>query len=59
MYFHRTIADFRREELIAGKIDAKELGKIDRNPNVFKNFVSDTGGLIDSCFKFDMEAWKF
>ena len=56
---HTTIADFRREELLPGKIDAKELGKIERNPNVFKNYVCDTAGLVDSCFKFDMEAWKF
>jgi len=56
---HTTIADFRREELLPGKIDAKELGKIERNPNVFKNYVCDTVGLVDSCFKFDMEAWKF
>lgn len=34
------------------------MGKIERNPNVFKNFVCDFPGLIDNCCNFDFEGWK-
>jgi hypothetical protein len=41
VYLHKTVADFRREDIVYVNNLAKELGKIERNPNVFRNFQSD------------------
>ena len=38
LYLHKTIADFRREDIVHVSTIAKELGKKEHNPNVFKTF---------------------
>jgi hypothetical protein len=55
---HKTIADFRREEIVIPKLDGVDVGKVERNPNVFKNYVLDTPAIYEKCSKYDFEGWK-
>lgn len=57
-YFHQTISNFRKEDVVFPKLSAKDMDKIKRNPNVFKNWVSDTADIIEKCTKADFEYWK-
>lgn len=58
IYLHQTIADFRREEIVVPKLDGKEIGRIERNPNVFLNFFIDTPTILENSFKCDLDCWK-
>lgn len=57
-YFHQTVCNFRREDIVFPKLDAKDINKIERNPAVFKNWVVDSEIIIDQCLKCDFEGWK-
>lgn len=58
IYLHKTVADFRREDIVLPKLDGKEVGRAERNPNVFKNFIVDTHTTYENCSKYDFEGWK-
>jgi hypothetical protein len=58
IYLHKTIADFRREEIVLPKLDGEDVGKVERNPNVFKNYVLDNPAIYENCSKYDFEGWK-
>jgi hypothetical protein len=57
-YFHQTIADFRREEIVFPKLILSTKRKIERNPNVFKNWQADTPEILENCARYDFEYWK-
>lgn len=40
------------------KVAVKDLNKIKRNPNVFKNWIIDSDEVIEECTKCDFECWK-
>lgn len=46
------------EEIVCQKLSLTEAIKIERNPNVFKNWQLDTDPIIDSCVQGDFEHWK-
>jgi hypothetical protein len=41
-YFHQTIADFRRQEIVLQKLTKTHKVLRERNPNVFQNWISET-----------------
>lgn len=46
-YFHSTIADFRREEILFTNLKTSVSSKIERNPNVFKNWKIDNAEVVE------------
>lgn len=57
-FFHRTIADFRREDIAIPKRDFEDSSLVLRNPNVFKMWSQDTEKQLDMCYSADVEYWK-
>ena len=57
-FFYNSIVNFRREELNFPKIDGKEIGRKDRNPNVFKLWIPDDPQILSDCICCDVEGWK-
>ncbi len=53
-YFHSTIADFRREEILFKKLKTTVNSRVERHPNVFKHWKTDTAEMVEQCVKYDM-----
>ena len=57
-YFHQTIAGFRTEKLIFSNLSGTSKNFIERNPNVFASWQTDTDKLVDECCANDFRYWK-
>lgn len=53
-YFHQTIADFRREEIIFKRLKTTKNSRKERHPNVFKNWRIDNVEMVEQCVKHDI-----
>lgn len=44
--------------MVFPRLDSQAVGRIERNPNVFKLWQSDNTEVLDNCFRNDFEGWK-
>lgn len=53
LYFHTCLADFRRERMVFRNQQEVEKKRVERNPNVFTQWASDTERVVEKCCQKD------